>query len=240
MHLEFDRVPTALSASRHRAPRTGVTDHHAGDDHRREGRRRRRGRSTSSIRRSARSRPGPGLHPGTARRGGRGRRARQRDMARRRGTRGARRCSPSPTRSWRLADQLTATLSRETGKPLPVAGAEPGICAAWLQYYAGMAIPRELLQDDETARIELAQRPLGVVAAITPWNFPLGLAMWKIAPALLAGQHRGAQALAVHPAGLAAARRDRPVGAAARRAQRRSPAATSSAPTWSRTRCRAR
>jgi acyl-CoA reductase-like NAD-dependent aldehyde dehydrogenase len=85
------------------------------------------------------------------------------------------------------SDELTAALSRETGKPLPVAGAEPGICAAWLQYYAGMQIPKELLQDDEKARIELAQRPLGVVAAITPWNFPLGLAMWKVAPALLAG-----------------------------------------------------
>lgn len=85
------------------------------------------------------------------------------------------------------ADQLTATLSRETGKPLPVAAAEPGICATWLQYYAGLRIPREQLQDDESVRIERAWRPLGVVAAITPWNFPLGLAMWKIAPALLAG-----------------------------------------------------
>ena len=35
--------------------------------------------------------------------------------------------------------------------------------------------------------IELTHRPLGVVAAITPWNFPLGLAMWKLAPALRAG-----------------------------------------------------
>jgi acyl-CoA reductase-like NAD-dependent aldehyde dehydrogenase len=83
--------------------------------------------------------------------------------------------------------ELTATLSRETGKPLPVAGIEPGICTAWLQHYASMQIPRELLQDDENARIELAQRPLGVVAAITPWNFPLALSVWKIAPALLAG-----------------------------------------------------
>jgi acyl-CoA reductase-like NAD-dependent aldehyde dehydrogenase len=85
------------------------------------------------------------------------------------------------------ADDLTAMLSSETGKPLPIAGAEPAICATWLQYYAGMEIPRELLQEDETVRIERAYRPLGVVAAITPWNFPLGLAMWKIAPALLAG-----------------------------------------------------
>ncbi len=85
------------------------------------------------------------------------------------------------------SDELTAALSGETGKPLAVAGAEPVICATWLQYYAGMQILRELLQDDEKARIEVVQRPLGVVAAITPWNFPLGLAMWKIAPALLAG-----------------------------------------------------
>jgi acyl-CoA reductase-like NAD-dependent aldehyde dehydrogenase len=50
-----------------------------------------------------------------------------------------------------------------------------------------MDLPREVVQDDETALIEVAHRPLGVVAAITPWNFPLGLAMWKIAPALRAG-----------------------------------------------------
>jgi acyl-CoA reductase-like NAD-dependent aldehyde dehydrogenase len=85
------------------------------------------------------------------------------------------------------ADDLTVALQLETGKPTPVAASEPGICAAWLQYYAAMEMPREILQDDEAALIELAHRPLGVVAAITPWNFPLGLAMWKIAPALRAG-----------------------------------------------------
>jgi acyl-CoA reductase-like NAD-dependent aldehyde dehydrogenase len=85
------------------------------------------------------------------------------------------------------ADELTALLVSETGKPVPVAASEPGICAVWLQYYAGMAIPRTVLQDDAQARIDIAHRPLGVVAAITPWNFPLGLAMWKMAPALRAG-----------------------------------------------------
>jgi acyl-CoA reductase-like NAD-dependent aldehyde dehydrogenase len=84
-------------------------------------------------------------------------------------------------------DELAAALQLETGKPGPMAAIEPGICAAWLQYYAAMEMPRETLQDDENALIELAHRPLGVVAAITPWNFPLGLAMWKIAPALRAG-----------------------------------------------------
>src|SRR5207237_7292076 len=38
-----------------------------------------------------------------------------------------------------------------------------------------------------TAYAEVVRRPLGVVAAITPWNFPLLLATWKIGPALLAG-----------------------------------------------------
>ena len=44
-----------------------------------------------------------------------------------------------------------------------------------------------MIQDDDSAYVEVARRPLGVVAAITPWNFPLTLAFWKIAPALLAG-----------------------------------------------------
>ena len=85
------------------------------------------------------------------------------------------------------SDELTALLVSETGKPGPVGGAEPGICAAWLGYYAGLDMVRQTLQDNEQALIEVAHRPLGVVAAITPWNFPLGLAMWKLAPALRAG-----------------------------------------------------
>src|SRR5258708_5703762 len=40
------------------------------------------------------------------------------------------------------SEELTAALSRETGKPLAVAAAEPVICATWLQYYASMRIPR--------------------------------------------------------------------------------------------------
>ena len=44
-----------------------------------------------------------------------------------------------------------------------------------------------MIQDDDDARVEVVRRPLGVVAAITPWNYPLTLAFWKIAPALLAG-----------------------------------------------------
>src|SRR3546814_4435555 len=50
-----------------------------------------------------------------------------------------------------------------------------------------LEIPRQVIQDDDAAFVEVVQRPLGVVAGITPWNFPLVLASWKIAPALLAG-----------------------------------------------------
>lgn len=85
------------------------------------------------------------------------------------------------------ADELIDALVIESGKPRMVAASEPTVCAAWLQTFADMDIPRETMQDDESALVEVVHRPLGVVAAITPWNFPLGLAMWKIAPALRAG-----------------------------------------------------
>ena len=57
----------------------------------------------------------------------------------------------------------------------------------WFQYTASLEIAVEVVQDDEARRVEIRRKPLGVVAAITPWNFPLILAVWKIAPALLAG-----------------------------------------------------
>jgi acyl-CoA reductase-like NAD-dependent aldehyde dehydrogenase len=59
--------------------------------------------------------------------------------------------------------------------------------AIWFRYFADLELPREVIQDDDAAFAEVIRRPLGVVAAITPWNFPLILASWKIAPALLAG-----------------------------------------------------
>lgn len=85
------------------------------------------------------------------------------------------------------AAELAPILTQEQGKPLPQAFAEIMGAAMWFSHTAGLQLPVEVLQDDETARIEVRRRPLGVVAAITPWNFPLILATWKIAPALLAG-----------------------------------------------------
>ncbi|MEV7287088.1 aldehyde dehydrogenase family protein [Streptomyces sp. NPDC093252] len=84
-------------------------------------------------------------------------------------------------------DTLAPLLTAEQGKPLKDAREEVGNSVAWLRYYADLDLPREIVQDDERGYAEVLHRPLGVVAAITPWNYPLILAMWKIAPALRAG-----------------------------------------------------
>jgi len=85
------------------------------------------------------------------------------------------------------AGDIAPILTAEQGKPLGEANIEVFGAAIWLQYYANLEIPREVIQDDDNAFAEVVRRPLGVVAAITPWNFPLILASWKIAPALMAG-----------------------------------------------------
>lgn len=84
-------------------------------------------------------------------------------------------------------DSIAPLLTREQGKPLADAQMEVRAVALWLRHFAGLEVDDEILQDDEKAQIRVTRRPLGVVAAITPWNFPLSLAAWKIAPALRAG-----------------------------------------------------
>jgi acyl-CoA reductase-like NAD-dependent aldehyde dehydrogenase len=78
-------------------------------------------------------------------------------------------------------------LAQENGKTLDLGGMEGMLAAVWLDYYANLEIPREILRDDEGAFVEVLRRPMGVVGAITPWNMPIGLAFFKIAPALRAG-----------------------------------------------------
>jgi acyl-CoA reductase-like NAD-dependent aldehyde dehydrogenase len=84
-------------------------------------------------------------------------------------------------------DELVRLLSLETGKPIPISAAEVSSVGPWLRYYADLDFPRETIQDDDSALIEVAHRPIGVVAAITPWNGPVGLWSWKVAPAIRAG-----------------------------------------------------
>ncbi len=83
--------------------------------------------------------------------------------------------------------ELAPLLTQEQGKPVDKAMEEIFGASIWFQYTASLQIPIETIQDNEQGRVEIRRRPLGVVAAITPWNFPLMLGVWKIAPALLAG-----------------------------------------------------
>jgi acyl-CoA reductase-like NAD-dependent aldehyde dehydrogenase len=81
-------------------------------------------------------------------------------------------------------DRIAEVLTAEQGKPLPLARREVAGVAKRLRYFAGLELAPEVLDD---GRVEVRRRPVGVVAAITPWNFPVGLAGWKVAPALRAG-----------------------------------------------------
>jgi acyl-CoA reductase-like NAD-dependent aldehyde dehydrogenase len=85
------------------------------------------------------------------------------------------------------AEELARLLTTEQGKPLSDARNEILGASAWYRYYATLELPRELIRDDSEGYEEVFRRPLGVVSAITPWNFPIVLAVWKIAPALRAG-----------------------------------------------------
>jgi acyl-CoA reductase-like NAD-dependent aldehyde dehydrogenase len=85
------------------------------------------------------------------------------------------------------AKELGPLLTAEQGKPVAQAIGEAKGVALWLRHFAKLDLPREVIQDDERVFAEVVRRPVGVVAAITPWNFPLSMAAWKFAPALRAG-----------------------------------------------------
>lgn len=84
-------------------------------------------------------------------------------------------------------EELSRVLTLEQGKPLADSRVEFFGAAAWLRYYADLDMAPEIVRDDHERYEAVVRRPLGVVVAITPWNFPILLAMWKIAPALRAG-----------------------------------------------------
>ena len=78
-------------------------------------------------------------------------------------------------------------LTEEQGKPLPQALWEIAMSIATLHYFATLDLIPKVLKDDHRQKVVLLHKPLGVVAAITPWNFPVVILMVKVAPALLAG-----------------------------------------------------
>ncbi len=56
-----------------------------------------------------------------------------------------------------------------------------------VRYYAGLSLPVETVSDTDERIVQVLRQPMGPVAAITPWNFPVGTAISKLAPALAAG-----------------------------------------------------
>jgi alpha-ketoglutaric semialdehyde dehydrogenase len=88
------------------------------------------------------------------------------------------------------ADAVTIDFSREEGKTIGEAGGEVRRAIAILRYYAAatLAPDGETYPSHSGSTFLYARRePVGVVAAITPWNFPIAIPAWKIAPALAYG-----------------------------------------------------
>jgi acyl-CoA reductase-like NAD-dependent aldehyde dehydrogenase len=87
------------------------------------------------------------------------------------------------------AAELAQLLTKEQGKPLKGAGSEfeVGGCIGWTRYTAELELPVEVLEDTDVQRVELHRKPLGVCASITPWNWPLMIAIWHIVPAIRSG-----------------------------------------------------
>lgn len=84
---------------------------------------------------------------------------------------------------------LAEWITREQGKPLngPGANFEIQACVGWTQVPASLDLPEEIVFEDDTRKDILYRNPIGVVAAIAPWNWPLMIAIWQIIPSLRMG-----------------------------------------------------
>jgi aminobutyraldehyde dehydrogenase len=88
------------------------------------------------------------------------------------------------------AEELAELESQNVGKPLPAARDEMPVAADNLRFFAGAARVVEGKAAGEYMKgytSWLRREPIGIVGGITPWNYPLMMAIWKIAPALAAG-----------------------------------------------------
>lgn len=85
------------------------------------------------------------------------------------------------------AVEFSRLLTLEQGRPIGKAMEEIQVAAFWCQAVAEQEIPVVINEESAERRSETRYVPLGVVAGIVPWNFPVLLGVWKIAPALLTG-----------------------------------------------------
>lgn len=84
------------------------------------------------------------------------------------------------------ADEIAQLITLEQGKPLALAQTEVAASLYWIEYLVGLTIPTETIEEHDGKIIQIFNRPLGVVASITPWNWPFMIAVWHIFPALKA------------------------------------------------------
>jgi len=87
------------------------------------------------------------------------------------------------------AEELAVLLTKEQGKPLGGLGSnfELGGCAGWAGYTATLALPDKVIEDSDERHVVQKRVPLGVVGSITPWNWPLMIAIWHIVPGIRSG-----------------------------------------------------
>lgn len=85
------------------------------------------------------------------------------------------------------AAELARLLTQEQGKPIGDATGEIYGMAAFFRYFTTLDLPVKVLENSDRKRIEAHRKPLGVIGAIIPWNFPMILLAFKVPPALLAG-----------------------------------------------------
>jgi acyl-CoA reductase-like NAD-dependent aldehyde dehydrogenase len=87
-------------------------------------------------------------------------------------------------------DEIAETMTKEMGKTFPEAKGETARGVAILRYYAGEGMRKigdVIPSSDSEALMFTSRTPLGVVGVITPWNFPIAIPIWKLAPALIYG-----------------------------------------------------
>ncbi|HWA62209.1 MAG TPA: aldehyde dehydrogenase family protein [Caulobacteraceae bacterium] len=85
------------------------------------------------------------------------------------------------------AAELARILTQEQGKPIGDATGEAFGASAFFRYFTMLDLPEKVLDDSPSRKVVAKRKPLGVIGAIVPWNFPLILMAFKVPAALLAG-----------------------------------------------------